>query len=460
MLSDHYLRIPLEQIYVERDARQRKAINVEDLLPSIRDRGVLQPVIVARETNGSQSYRLIAGERRFTASKELGLADIPARLANDLSHNERQIIELEENVKRQDLDWKDQTFAIRRIHNLYKSENPDWTQTKTADAIGMTQMVISMCLEVASELDKGNPQIIAAQGVRAAYNVIQRKTSRAVDDVMNEMFAPTEETHVAPSVSDSSAVSNSPVVSSNLGNGNSNLRNTRAVEQPPISNSSFIEFAKSYSGAPFNFLHCDFPYGINLDKSDQGNSAQWGGYADSPDVYWELCGALASNLNRIMAPSAHMMFWFSMEFYRETLDFFAREAPSLEFQKFPLMWHKTDNKGILPDPNRGPRRIYETAFIASRGDRKIVKSVSNTYGCPTSKEIHQSEKPEPMLKHFFQMFIDENSRVLDPTCGSGTALRAADSMGAAHIQGFEINPDTAEAASIALRKSRTLRNLG
>ena len=65
-----------------------------------------------------------------------------------------------------------------------------------------------------------------------------------------------------------------------------------------------------------------------------------------------------------------------------------------------------------------------------------------------------SAKPEPVLRHFFRMFVDENSTVLDPTCGSGTALRAAESLGAAHILGIEVNKEFAERAAFAVEDSR------
>ena len=56
----------------------------------------------------------------------------------------------------------------------------------------------------------------------------------------------------------------------------------------------------------------------------------------------------------------------------------------------------------------------------------ITSVVNNAYVGPTDKsEDHASVKPVDMLSYFFKMFIDENSKVLDPTCGSGTALSSA-----------------------------------
>ena len=81
-----------------------------------------------------------------------------------------------------------------------------------------------------------------------------------------------------------------------------------------------------------------------------------------------------------------------------------------------------------------------------------MSSVSNAFAAPTDRQQHMSTKPEAVLRHFFRMFVDENSVILDPTCGSGSALRAAKSLGAAHILGIEIDGEFADRATIALRR--------
>ena len=234
-----------------------------------------------------------------------------------------------------------------------------------------------------------------------------------------------------------------------------------APRVPPdsILQEDFLAWAPSYTGRPFNFLHCDFPYGINVFSGKLSGREAHTTYNDSPDVYWSLIKCLCTNLDRLMTPSGHLMFWFSMEYYSETLEIFSELAPSLTFQKFPLIWTKSDNVGILPDPKRGPRRIYETALIASREDRFIIRAKSNSYSSPTDKAHHHSTKPEPMLRNFFEMFVDEHTRMLDPTCGSGSALRAAESLGAEQVLGLEKDPEHFDAASKALRSFRTLRKV-
>jgi DNA modification methylase len=85
----------------------------------------------------------------------------------------------------------------------------------------------------------------------------------------------------------------------------------------------------------------------------------------------------------------------------------------------------------------------------------IVEAVANLYPAPTDPlRQHLSEKPEPMLRHFFRMFVDDSTSMLDPTCGSGTALRAANELDAAHVLGLEINPEFAEDAELLLAGTR------
>lgn len=212
---------------------------------------------------------------------------------------------------------------------------------------------------------------------------------------------------------------------------------------PPeaILNAEFLDWVRTYSGPTFNFLHCDFPYGVNVFNGKWGDARGDKHYEDTKDVYFALIEGLASNLDRVLSFSSHIMFWFSMTHYEATLREFRRLMPDVIWNEFPLIWHKTDNVGIMPDPKRGPRRIYETALIGTRGDRPIVKPVGNVYGCPTDKTYHPSTKPEPMLRHFFQMFVDNGSLVLDPTCGGGSALRAAEGMGAQRVLGLERDPE-------------------
>jgi len=136
------------------------------------------------------------------------------------------------------------------------------------------------------------------------------------------------------------------------------------------------------------------------------------------------------------------MFWFPMNFYTETVAFFTKEGFRVE--PYPLVWIKSDKMGIIPDPTRGPRRIYETALIMSIGDRKIIKPTVNGAWYSSGRRadaLHVSSKPSEMLRDFTRMFIDSDSVVLDPTCGSGTALEVALLQHCKFVVGLDISEE-------------------
>ena len=57
-----------------------------------------------------------------------------------------------------------------------------------------------------------------------------------------------------------------------------------------------------------------------------------------------------------------------------------------------------------------------------------------------------SEKPTLVLEHFFRMLVDETTVMLDPTCGSGNAVKVAEALGANWSTGLEIDPKYVEGA--------------
>lgn len=466
-ISHDFARVALADIKIKREKRQRRQVNTDGLKESIAKHGVLSPIVLERDNT------LVFGERRYTASLELQLADIPVRYVDGLTPVELQILELEENAKRSDLCWQDMVRAVATIHELHCSADRGWTQGETANSIGMAQGTIAMYLRVNAEFD--DDKIIGASTVREAYNVIGRREQRASGDALQELLEITDDvmTESRARQSGENVVPLSPIPNpkSTLGDLVSPSPATRTEQAlksspyPAIEDSilleSFLQWAPRYEGRKFNFIHCDFPYGINLFAGPQSgcDRAPDQEYGDSQDIYYALLNCLCDNLDRIMGVSGHLMFWYSNrpDIQRKTEDIFRAKAPTLAFQKYPLIWHKSDNAGISANPNQDPRHVYEACLMASRGSRNLVKISSDHYACPTDKTLHISTKPEPMLKHFMQMMVDSTTHMLDPTCGSGAALRAAEALGASRVLGMDVDEQTVGVSRIALKNARALR---
>lgn len=418
-LSYEFHLIPLSSIKVPRRRQRKKLRQIDDLANSIDRNGLFHPIIVTRKRV------LVAGERRFTAFKKLGKKEIPVHYLDELSSYEARAIELEENIKRLDLSWQENSIATEEYHELRVRDDSEWTKKATAEAIGLGPQQIGKLIQVAKALKAKNKQVLNAGGFEAAYRVIKRAQSRVVQTEVAQIDF----------ISKTKGKKEKPNEEREVGE---------------VFAADFIEWCKTYNGRRFNSIHCDFPYGISYEKTNYSGSESWEKYDDSPELYQELLQTLVQNKDKLFFHSAHLMFWFSMKFYEETKK--TLEAAGFAVNPFPLIWVK--DRGIIPDPLRGPRRVTETAFFCSLGDRKVIKSVPNAAYHKVEKTDHISTKPRAMLLKFFEMFVDTSTEILDPTCGSGSALVAAQSLGAKRIVGLDTNEEYVDATQRGLKLAR------
>lgn len=414
MTSGKFKSFPLSSVIINRGDRQRRELTgIDELAESIHRIGLINPIVV------SPDGILVAGERRLTACTQLGWTSIPVQFTTDLSEYELQCIELEENVKRVDLPWQDQCLAIDRFHKLKLTNEPDWSQEKTAAAIGLDRSWVGRHIAVAEEIQAGNEKVATADKFSVARNIVERNNERKKTSTLSNVET---------------------AISTTLG-----VVPASEAEKPPVPilNVDFHQFQAEYEGPRYNLIHCDFPYGINVADAPRQNSAICDHYEDSADIYWSLLDRLAFSMANLVAESAHLIFWFSMEKYQMTME--ALEGMGWSVNPFPLIWHKSDNAGIAPDPQRGPRRTYETAFFAIRGDRKLTQAgaKSNSFSFPGNRAdaIHISEKPREVLRHFLSMVCDEYSLIFDPTCGSGNSLKVGLELKANAALGLELSEE-------------------
>lgn len=114
--------------------------NLEDLADSIREHGLLNPVIVMRVPAGG--YELIAGQRRYYACRQLGMNTISAVIRDDLDPAGATVISLIENVHRADMSPLDKAQAYRDLYNRYE------TYSQVSKATGVSVSTIRRYLRL------------------------------------------------------------------------------------------------------------------------------------------------------------------------------------------------------------------------------------------------------------------------------------------------------------------------
>lgn len=112
---------------------------IEDLASSIKEYGVIQPIIVSKKNN---YYEIIAGERRWRASKKAGLSEIPAIVRDDNDQRNKEI-SLIENIQREDLNPIEKARGIKQLMDEY-----NLTQQKVAEKLGKSRSSIANTVRI------------------------------------------------------------------------------------------------------------------------------------------------------------------------------------------------------------------------------------------------------------------------------------------------------------------------
>lgn len=139
--ADAVRMLPVGQIDPNREQPRRSfdeaALN--ELAASIRAVGVLQPIIVAPD---GERYTIIAGERRFRASRLAGLSEIPA-IVRDWDRQKRLEAALVENLQRDDLNPVEEAMGVRRL-----MDETGLTQEKVAERLGKSRPAVANLLRL------------------------------------------------------------------------------------------------------------------------------------------------------------------------------------------------------------------------------------------------------------------------------------------------------------------------
>lgn len=153
------------------DGQPRKIFDEEkldELASSIKENGVLQPILVVKNENG---YSIIAGERRWRAAKKAGINTIPA-IIKDYDDTKKKQVALIENIQREDLNVIEIAKAIKELMDI-----DGYTQTEVAKITGKNISTISNTLRLLKLQDKIIDYVLEGKLVEA-----QARALLAVED--------------------------------------------------------------------------------------------------------------------------------------------------------------------------------------------------------------------------------------------------------------------------------------
>lgn len=163
----------------------RKTFNdesLEELALSIKEHGIIQPLIVKKDGN---NYLIIAGERRYRAAEKIGLKELPV-IVRDFNEQKAREISLIENLQREDLNAIEEAQAIKELMEAY-----DLTQEEIAKKLGKARPSIANAVRLLnlpeSLQDAVKTGVLSAGHARALLAIPDRKTqlelaTKAIDE--------------------------------------------------------------------------------------------------------------------------------------------------------------------------------------------------------------------------------------------------------------------------------------
>ena len=159
--------------------------NLQDLTNSIKERGIIQPIIVRKSSDNNSKYEIIAGERRWLAAQKAGLHEVPVVIADvdDLKSLEFAIVE---NVQRKDLNPIEEAESYKKLIDDFS-----YDQEKVSKFIGKSRSHIANFLRLLSlprevlnfiknnELTVGHAKILVGleNALFVAKKIIEKKLS-------------------------------------------------------------------------------------------------------------------------------------------------------------------------------------------------------------------------------------------------------------------------------------------
>lgn len=397
------------------------------------------------QANGQGCFILVAGERRtrsidliaeanisFIHNKiEILPGQIPVVFLDEALNDIRlQEIELAENIDRVELPWQDRVAALAYIHELRKHFNPEQSILDTARAVmaerpdalagpqgGAAESTVARAIRQATIINEHlhKPEIAKARNATEAFNLIVVNEQRAFEAELIR-------------------------------------RGQRKVTTIDVRFGSMFDVMPKLESGIFDLILADPPYGIGVDTAGfRSRTVVHHNYEDTPDVARSILSCILSEGFRVCKPRANLFIFCDIDLFGWLKENAARAG--WDPFRTPITWQKSDSEGMAPWGREGFRRTTEWIFFARKGQRGLIHSpidVLRHNRVARDEREYGPEKPVSLLKELLAAASLPGDYILDPCCGSGSALVAAREL---NLRALGIESDE-KAFNLALVKSQ------
>lgn len=397
--------IALDKI-IPGDRYRRDLGNIEELAANIIEqdengvpRGIIVPLIV------NSKMELQAGGRRYAAAKLLGLKKVPVVIRPTEGELDTRMIELIENVMRKEMHWTERVLLEKRIFDLRKEQDPNWTLTDQAKETDDVKSAVHRRIKLAEALVE-LPELAESENEFQAWKALKGAEESVLREVAIEKASKQNIGGVAKWAKDHYQIGNA------------------------------LEGMAKVNDGVLDFCEVDPPYGISYDEytANRGGGQTAKNYTETDD-YVPLLTAMAKQCYRTLKPNAFAIFWHASKRAPETLK--VLESAGFSVNHVPAIWVRGGAGGRVDQPDVSFAPAYEPFYVVRKGLPKLAKSgrgnVFDFAGVPPQQRSHPTEKPLDLMLELLRCFVIPGARICVPFLGSGVTLRACYRL---HVTGF------------------------
>lgn len=365
---------------------------LDDLAASIKERGIIQPISIDSSNN------LLAGGRRLAAATKLGLKTVPTITLETAGELDSREIELIENTLRKDFTWPERAALERRIFDLRREKDPNWTQRDQAELMGGSKGATSRRL-VLAEVMEAIPEL----GEAATESEAWKKYTRLKEDVITASLMAEDDPKF-------DKVYKSCEKAYKIGDAIAGMKSIRGLR------------------GKIHFCEVDPPYGVELHSRKDRNQdlTKMDNYNEvDAKEYPAFLETVATQCFELMAEHSFLIWWFGPQWYAPVRDTLRKVG--FKVGDIPAVWTK-GSAGQTASPDTMLGSAYEPFFIARKGMPKLRQAGrSNVFHfepVPPQNKVHPTERPIALMKEIMDTFCWPKSNVCVPFMGSGVTVRA------------------------------------
>lgn len=409
----------------DRQRREPDPDKLAELAASIDANGLIQPIVVRKDDG---EIRLVAGGRRLQAldyvwnlggrvrcgTQEFAEGHAPCLYLGDIDPLEAFEIELDENIKREDLSWQDRSRAVsqlaelRRLQAQKAGQPPPSLNEIAVEAYPNTPSVSYASTETRQDLilarNLDDPDVAKARTADEGFKILKRKEEARRSVALGE-----------------------------------SVGRTFSAKDHTLVHGNCLEWLEVASPEQFDVILTDPPYGINAEEfNDSGGKASGGHeYDDSFDNWIALITSFSALSFRVAKPQSHLYVFCDVDNFLHLRSIMGNAGWNCF--RTPLVWHNPSSQRA-PWPQSGPLRRYQLCLYATRGNRPVLKLQPDVLTYASDQNVGWSaQKPVALFKDLLNRSCRAGDSVLDSFCGSGSIFPAAHEL-KVRATGIELDP--------------------